>query len=145
VAKENGPGVNLYHRTQHATAILRDGFRDDPRRRRQGVWLSDVPLDEGESIKGCTTLVVQAPADALAPYRIEQGRSYLEWCVPASILNGFGPPAIFADDWAGHTETGIRRRVSRLRELGAPHLTAEADFLEQHIVFLREHGLLASE
>lgn len=137
--------MRLFHRTPAAASILREGFKDDPRRRRQGVWLSDVPLDEGESIKGCTTLVVEVPAEIIESFRVEQGRSYLEWCVPSSILNSLGPPTIFADDWAGHSEAGLRQRVSWLRKLGAPGQIAEADFLEQHIGFLREHGLLEPE
>lgn len=137
--------MKLYHRTPAAETILREGFRDDPRRRRQGVWLAECPLDAQESIKGPTVLSVEIPEAEIASFEVEQGRSYREWCIPAEVVNRYGPPAVHDDDLAGSTEEAVLLRVKRLRVSGSAHNVAEAAALEARLPFLRAHGLLSRE
>jgi hypothetical protein len=49
--------ARLYHRTQGADQILRDGFRDSEdfyltENVYRGVWFSDSPLDENDGVSG---------------------------------------------------------------------------------------------
>lgn len=135
--------MKLYHRTSAPEAILRDGFRGRPEAKRfRGVWFAEGPLDAQESIGGTTVLSVEIPEADIASFEVEQGRSYREWCIPAEVVNRFGPPAVHDDDFAGSTEEAVRLRVTRLRATSVPRLVAEADALEARLPFLRAHGLL---
>lgn len=139
--------MRLYHRTPQPEAILRDGFRD---RRGSldltGVWLSDVPLDINEGAKGSTVLSIEIPDEALVDLEVgEKGKPYREWCVPAEVVNRFGPPTIHEDDFSGWTEAEVALYVARRRATALPHLVAEADALEARLPFLRHHRLLAEE
>lgn len=146
-AKEGAARMKLYHRTPAPEAVLRDGFRE----RRgsmglMGVWLSDVPLGENEGARGPTVLATEIPDEELVDLEIvEEGKPYREWCVPAEVVNRFGPPTIHDDDFAGSTEGAVRLRVTRLRATSIPHLIAEADALEARLPFLRAHGLFSRE
>ena len=62
--------MRLFHRTDHADAILREGFRDgegtymtDTMLR--GVWLSNIPLDGNEGANEDQLLLIDLP-DAVA-------------------------------------------------------------------------------
>jgi hypothetical protein len=87
--------MRLYHRTDAAAAIIRDGFRDGvgnylTDRLWSGVWLADEPLDGNEGAYGQALLAVEIDADesALVNYEwIEDGKGFREWLIPASILN----------------------------------------------------------
>ena len=83
--------VRLYHRTDRADLILRDGFRDGRAPsfpRLLGVWLSNRPLDVNEGPKGDELLAVDVDESSINEYEvIEEGKPYREWCVPASLLN----------------------------------------------------------
>lgn len=136
--------MKLYHRTPNPEAILREGFRDlRGSMDLSGVWLSAVPLDIGEGAKGPTVLSIDIPEEELVDFEVlEEGKPYREWCVPADLVNRFGPPAIHEDDFSGWTEAEIALYVARRRASALPHLMAEADALEARLPFLRRHGLL---
>ena len=140
--------MKLYHRTPHPEAILRDGFRGRPEMKTKlfrGVWFAERPLDAQDSIKGTTVFSVEIPEAEIASFEVDRGHSYREWCIPADLVNRFGPPTIHDDDFAGSTEAALLLRVNRLRASGAPHNIAEADALEARLPFLRAHGLLGPE
>jgi hypothetical protein len=87
--------VIVYHRTDAADAILRDGFRDSEGSygfatlTLRGVFLSDVPLDVNEGATGDQLLAVTVPDDVdLDDFElIQEGAPYREWCVPAALVN----------------------------------------------------------
>ena len=88
----------LYHRTDHAEAILRDGLEDAEGSylmagiTLRGVWVSNRPLDINEGADGEDLPVVTVPDDLDVDYYevIEDGKPYREWCVPARVLNEQG-------------------------------------------------------
>jgi hypothetical protein len=87
----------LWHRTTTAAAedVLRDGFRDGwggymTDDEREGVWLSDRPLDANEGACGDALLRVDLTCTEaeIADYEwIENDKTYREWLVPASFVN----------------------------------------------------------
>ncbi len=86
----------LYHRTDAADEILRDGFRDGEGSYMfdvilRGVWLSDVPLDVNGGAIGDHVLEVELP-DALAIEHevVEDEKPYREFLIPADVLNRQG-------------------------------------------------------
>ncbi|MDA4124034.1 MAG: hypothetical protein OK438_01095 [Thaumarchaeota archaeon] len=89
--------IRFYHRTTVETArmILREGFRDDEgsyltERTFRGVWVSDRPLDSNEGTKEGALMVldVDLPPRQLAKWEwVEEGKTYREWLIPASVLN----------------------------------------------------------
>jgi hypothetical protein len=111
----------------------------------RGVWFAECPLDAQDSIKGTTVLSVEIPEAEIASFEIEKGHDYREWCIPAEVVNRYGPPTVHDDDFAGSTEEAIVLRVSRLRASTARQAIAEADALEARLPFLRAHGLLGPE
>ena len=139
--------LKLYHRTPYPEEIMRYGFRE--RRGSMGltgVWLSDYPLDINEGAKGPTVLSVEIPEEELLGLEIqEDGKPYREWCIPAEVVNRYGPPAVHDDDFAGSTEEAVLLRVKRLRASGVAHNVAEAAELEARLPFLRAHGLLSRD
>ena len=88
--------MKLYHVTDSAEAILRDGFRDGEGNYGLattwliGIFVSDEPLSVNEGAFGEQVLEVTLPDDAeLHEYElIEYFKNYREWCVPAALLNG---------------------------------------------------------
>jgi hypothetical protein len=91
--------MNFYHRTYHADAILRGGFRDEEGSYGmedftiRGVFLSDKPLDGNEGAGGDKLLEVRLPDECcdFSYYElVEEGKPYREWCIPAEIINRYG-------------------------------------------------------
>jgi len=91
--------MRLFHRTHHADAILREGFRDGEGSYMtdailRGVWLSEFPFDVNEGAEGNQLLQIDLPEEVAAQYEvIEEGRPYREFLVPAEVLNRHGPPS----------------------------------------------------
>jgi hypothetical protein len=86
--------VKLYHRTGHAEAIMREGFRDTTGNymtsmELTGVWFSaDFPLDGNEGAKGNQVLELVANESEIEDYEVEEeGKPYREYLVPAKIAN----------------------------------------------------------
>ena len=140
----------VYHRTEHAEAILRKGFRENTanymtNREHTGVWFSDVPFEGGggEGARGETTLMLDIPEDVLAPYWWdgEEGKTYRECCCPAELVNRFGPPKIHSDDWQGMTEEQLLSKAAALEGIGA---VKRAERIREKIPVLKRHGLLAA-
>jgi hypothetical protein len=93
----------LYHRTNAAAEILRDGFRDGEGDYMtdvvlRGVWLSDVPLDIQEGANGRQVLEVELP-DALAiEHEVVEGeKPFRELLVPADVLNRQGRTRLLSE------------------------------------------------
>ncbi len=83
----------VYHRTDHADAIERDGFRDGEGRYMttnvyQGVWVAAPwPLDENEGAGTGTVLELDIPERLFTKYEwVEQGKTYREALIPAAEL-----------------------------------------------------------
>jgi hypothetical protein len=94
----------LYHRTNAADDILRDGFRDGEGSYMsdvilRGVWLSAVPLGDEEGARGNQVLEVDLP-DALAIEHevVEEGRQFREFLVPADLLNRQGRARLLSQE-----------------------------------------------
>jgi hypothetical protein len=97
--KEKGGRLNrFYHSTTEAVAatILREGFRDGTGKyltdkRHRGVWVSNVPLDQNDGTKDADALLelqTEMAESDLEKYEwVEEGRTYREWLIPASIIN----------------------------------------------------------
>ena len=86
----------VYHRTVHADAILREGFRDGyymlppPIGELRGVFVSaDWPVDENEGAAGENVLEIEIPAELWNEYEwVEEDRTWRQAMVPAASLNG---------------------------------------------------------
>jgi hypothetical protein len=81
-----------YHRTDHAQAILTQGFRDGEGHYGtdqvwRGVWLSDRPLDVNEGVCGDTVLFVEIPVEVVAEFEWVQDIGCREFLVPAESVN----------------------------------------------------------
>jgi hypothetical protein len=93
----------LYHRTDHADAIHREGFKDAEGRYltaeiHRGVWVSDIPLDINEGARGDDLFVIEIPESVLADYEwVEEFKGYREFLIPAALLNGY-PRRLLAPD-----------------------------------------------
>jgi hypothetical protein len=95
----------LYHCTDAADAILRDGFQDGEGHygfatlTLRGVFLSSVPFDVNEGATGDQILEVTLPDNLdLDRYElVQEGAPYREWCVPAAVLNGLGAVRLAPD------------------------------------------------
>ena len=94
----------VYHRTHHADAILRDGFRDTEgtyltAERWRGVWISAPwPLDENEGADGDAVLAIEIPETVFVTHEwVEEGKTYREALIPAEELNRY-PVRIVTDD-----------------------------------------------
>jgi hypothetical protein len=95
--RDNGFVIRLYHRTsaQAAGQIQMDGFRDGKGtyltdHEFTGVWVSLVPLDCNQGANGDVLLELSADItlEDIADYEwVEDGKTYREWLVPASLLN----------------------------------------------------------
>ncbi len=98
--------MTCFHRTDHAAAILRDGFVDGEGSygfvglTLRGVWISDEPLDVNEGAEGTQLLALTFPeAVRLDPYEIhEEMKTYREWCVPAEVINSQASAVLVVDE-----------------------------------------------
>jgi hypothetical protein len=106
--------MKIYHTTtrDRADAILRHGFRDATGSygfanrdgspfTLTGVFFSDVPVGvnegaKGDPLLGDPVLVVEIPESEIAPYGWED--AIREWCIPAEVVNRYGPPAVLSED-----------------------------------------------
>lgn len=87
--------MRVFHRTDAAEAILRDGFRDASGSYMlantilTGVFVSDLILDINEGAKGDDVIEIEIPerVDLTAFEIVEELKGYREWCVPATLLN----------------------------------------------------------
>jgi hypothetical protein len=90
--------MKLYHRTDHAEAILRDGFRDGEgsyltANIYRGVWFADSPLDENEGAWGSVVIEVDAGDSPLGEWEwVEEGK------VPGMADTGVGGQCLAAPD-----------------------------------------------
>lgn len=90
--------TTLYHTTDSAEAILREGFRDGTSSYMlvgmtlTGVFLASRPVDGNEGAKGEQVIEVTLPDDLdLSRWAIEEeGLPVWEWCVPAEVVNRHG-------------------------------------------------------
>jgi hypothetical protein len=102
--------MRLFHRTSHADAILREGFRDaeghygfrddegNPVSMR-GVWVSSIPLADDEGADGDQLLQIELPdAVALEHEVLEEGKTYREFLIPAAVLNEHGAPRLVSSE-----------------------------------------------
>jgi hypothetical protein len=86
--------MRVYHRTDHADAIVRESFRNATNTYMtasefSGVWVADRPLDPNEGAWGRFVIALDVPESELEPYEwVEEGRFYREFLVPAELLNG---------------------------------------------------------
>ena len=91
--------LRVYHRTQRAAEILRDGFRDGYKAavdaetsdliELRGVWVSaEWPLDDNEGAHGDDVIELTIPDELFAKYEwVEEGNTYRESMIPATELN----------------------------------------------------------
>jgi hypothetical protein len=107
--------VRLYHTTtpEAVASIQRDGFRDGSgsygfiHLTLTGVFFSDHPVggDEGakgDPVLGDPVLVIDIPEDEISQYGWED--AIREWCIPAELVNRYGPPAVIYDPLDGPVE-----------------------------------------
>lgn len=87
--------LTVYHCTTEAAArqILAEGFRDTARdltnRAWTGVWVSDRPLHNTESVSG--VLQIEIAEEIVAPYEwVKYDKQFREWLVPAVVLDKSG-------------------------------------------------------
>ena len=119
------PHVNAslyFHRTTEASAaaILRKGFRDTKGRfgttlEYKGVWLSDVPVDFQEGAQGTILLAVEIDPTYVKKYEwVQQGNSYREYLVPATLLNRH---ATIRRATEGDEQRGDNKRQKRFQKM----------------------------
>jgi hypothetical protein len=96
--------MNVYHRTAHASAILREGFRDGEgtymtTEWHRGVWVSaDCPLDINEGAVGDAVTEIVIPQDLFERHEwVEELKTYREALVPADDLNNY-PARVLTED-----------------------------------------------
>jgi hypothetical protein len=118
--------TNWYHRTSNraAGAILKGGFDDGGARGGiQGIWLSDVPLNQADiscrdGMGAQVVLVVDLPMVAVREHNQMPDN---EWgiVIPASVLNGF-PVALHDHDLLGLNEVELHQAEQRWEQNGRP-------------------------
>jgi hypothetical protein len=96
----------MYHTTDAADAILRDGFRDGEGSygfvdlTLRGVFVSALPADVSDGAKGDQVLEVVLPDDVdLDEWSIvEEVHPAWEWCIPAQVLNTRASVRLMTED-----------------------------------------------
>ena len=135
--------MHVYHRTALASEIFAQGFQEcelsSPAAVGPGILVADAPLFFQDGARGWTVLVLDLPEDEIAQYEVVRPHSPTrQWCIPAAVLNGYGPPAVHSDDFAAWT-----RRIAQ--QVGSEHLLRRAALIERHLEFLSSHALLTAE
>jgi hypothetical protein len=98
--------MRLYHTTNAAEAIIQEGFRDSvgyfglsDGKVRRGVFFASEPVDANEGAKGDQVLGIDIPDKIALKYEwVEEGATFREFCIPARIVNRYGPPRLLSDD-----------------------------------------------
>ena len=100
--------VTLYHvtTTENAEAILRNGFAEreaffGASAMRIGVWLSGRPLNPAEGASGDAILAVAfnvEPRELSFYELVDDGKSFRQWCLPASLIRAHGKVSIVPTD-----------------------------------------------
>ncbi len=98
--------MQVYHRTTEtaAAAILQEGFRDHTSHYgigelMTGVFVSNRPLDSNEGARGDMLLTLDLPEYLFQEGEwVEEDKPYREACLPADILNLYGPPRLVSED-----------------------------------------------
>lgn len=104
----------LYHRTNAALQILRDGFRDAGPANVRGVWLSAPPWSEPE-VKGRHLLRVRIPVARIREFESTQwAEHYRAFCVPAGVVNEYAPYTLLTQAEEDRIYARQHRRVERL-------------------------------
>jgi len=86
-----------------ANTILKEGFKDGSGSYGtglvfSGVWFSNYPLDINEGAKGDTLLSVDIPEFKVLQYEWqEEGKTYREFLIPASLVNDYAVSTIQRD------------------------------------------------
>lgn len=94
----------LFHTTDQAEAILRNGLRDTPAPTCfPSSWpgfLADGPIDVNEGATGDQVLAVELPNDMDLDYYelVEDGKPYREWCIPAALIATNGSVGLLSED-----------------------------------------------
>lgn len=102
----------LFHRTNSAESILRDGFVDAGPSV-SGVWLSDTPWKEPE-VKGIQVLRIRIPVEAIREFETwEWTPSYRVFLVPARLANRYGPPTLLSAAEQDRIDARHSRRLER--------------------------------
>ncbi len=140
--------MGLFNRTTGAAEILSHGFRDGPRylvdraasgpwlsyrpldveegadaREYSGVWLSDVPLAEGDETQG-EDVVVEIPEEVAKPF---------EWTAEAQTCRGFFVPAEVLNRYPVRLPT-VEERSARAHEgMDPAEMTAAHDRLKRRL------------
>jgi hypothetical protein len=88
--------LRVYHRIDHADAILRDGFLDGHGHYLtdqvwRGVWVSaNWPLDANDGAEGDVVLELEIPESLFVEYEwVEAGKTCREALIPAATLNEY--------------------------------------------------------
>ena len=91
--------MRLYHVSDHAELILKEGFQDGPGffragKLHRGVWLFAEPTEEGPDQPAMSrTVVVLIPDDVALRYEwLEEGSSQRRFLIPARVLNRYLDP-----------------------------------------------------
>jgi len=150
---DEGALMHVYHRTALAGEIFATGFQESelssPVPVSPGIWVSDVPLSFQDGARGWTVLVLDLPEAEIAQYEVVRPHSpSRQWCIPAAVLNGYGPPGVHSDDFAACTRQAVREEIDWTRrigeQVGSEHLLRRAALIERHLEFLASHSLLAA-
>ena len=91
--------MRLYHVSDHAEIILKEGFQDDPgfyrgSKLHRGVWLFAEPPAEGpQESATLRTVVVQIPDEVAARYEwLEEQVPQRRFLIPARVVNRYLAP-----------------------------------------------------
>ena len=117
----------LFHTTDHAEDILREGFRDGSGSYGlatvwlEGVFLSMTPANVSDGAKGDAVIAVTLPTDFdLDAHAIsEVGHPVWEWIVPARLLNEVASLRLLTEEEVEEVLTSATQpRISERRLFG---------------------------